>query len=59
MNVGELSPAFASLLSLPLWVPLYCDGSVVYAYAEENFLHQTYLGFTVTTSQQELFIPKR
>lgn len=50
MNVGELSPAFASLLSLPVWVPLYCDGSVVYAYAEENFLQQTYLGFTVTTS---------
>jgi len=50
MNVCELSPAFASLLSLPLWVPSYCDGSVIYASAEENFLHPDCLGFTVATS---------
>jgi hypothetical protein len=51
MNVCELSPAFASLLSLLLWVPSYCDdGSIIYASAEENFLHPDCLGYTVVTS---------
>lgn len=38
MNMHELSPAFACLLSLPLWMRSYCGGSIVYASYEENFL---------------------
>jgi hypothetical protein len=41
MNMHELSPTFACLLSLPLWALSYCAGSIMYVSYEENFLLRT------------------